>query len=1072
MKKILGFLLAAASFGQSTAYADDIDIYVNATAVGSEPYVMLMLDWRPSIFNVLCTYGAGESCETAMSAETYANLDASHTSGDKISTFEAFVAVLETVLSNSKYDPIYMGLMISNKDQTGYNSDGGGTILEGYKLLGTDRAEIIATLKSIPEAVSTSDSHKLQPSETYYEWYRYINSGGVIYGNLTDYNFGGSSGSVVPPSHDTSIMNTSETTYNSPFTDPAACPKLYSILVAMNSANQDDSLDDEIEADMSKSAAFKFEGMMTYMHDAEHDLLTVVDGIQPLQKSWVISDGGSIGATRDWASAGGSGAPLDLTDPKQLEEDLGSAFDQVISVSSTFVAASIPVNVFNRTDTLDNVYVALFEAQTTLRWPGNLKKLKLIDTDADGIFDSVIDATVSPEPKPGFESTGDDIGRITYDALTFWTDASALPADPDLPLGADGREVARGGAGQKIVGFINDGTHVIGDNNATTNARQVFVEPATVTNGTANSVDDFDADNTTADALDVLLGLTDGDQSGALELIKWGRGQDVDASSTGARSWIMADAIHSRPLAINYGDDDGAGGFSETNPNIRIFMGTNDGIFHIFENTSSAGAETGEEVFAFYPRESLDKIALQRANTISSTKMRYGVDGTAVALVIDNDKDGNVETADGDKVYVYVGMRRGGNSYYAFDVSDSSTTPTLLWKITQTSGGLFDELGLTFSTPIVGKVKYGNTDTNVLVFAGGYNGGWDSLYTSRTGKDAGDADDSVGNAIYIVNAETGELIWKAYGGGTTGSQSSSSATGFAYRHVDMVDSIPSTISALSTKDGIIHRLYVGDTGGAIWRVDLPQVDFTDASSAGTSSSVENNWFVTKFAELGTDGTTTDRRFFHEPDLIETKSADNVPFDGILISSGNRADPQETDVTNYLFYLKDWTTASGDTSVKSRSPIVLTDLPDQTPCATGSEGSCNSDLAVGWRVELEDAGEKGLAPPFTDFGAVFFSTFVPATASACGQKEGDGYVYAMNLTDGSSLYGDQRKHWVGPGIPSGAIAGGNNVIFLPGGGFSPGDLDGDGIDDGRQKLLKSLGKNLWIMYWREPGIDDL
>ncbi len=1069
MKKILGILLAVVSIGQSTTYADDIDIYVNATAVGSEPYVMLTLDWRPSIFNVLCTYGAGNSCETAMSAETYANLDSSHSSGDKISTFEAFVAVLETILSNPSYDPIYMGLMISNKDD-------GGTILEGYKLLGTDRAEIIDTLKLIPEIKKTADAHKLQPSETYYEWYRYINSGGVINGTEIDNNFGGSKTNLVPPTYDTSIMNPAETTYISPFTDPSACPKLYSILVAMNAANQDDGLDNEIKADMSKSAAFKFEDMMTYMHDAENDLLSGVDGVQPLQKSWVISDGGSIGATRDWASAGGSGSPLDLSDPKQLEEDLGDAFDEVISVSSTFVAASIPVNVFNRTDTLDNVYIALFEAQSTLRWPGNLKKLKLTDSDADGIFDSVIDA--SSVPKPGFESTGDDVGRITFDALTFWTDASALPVVSGLPNDADGREVARGGAGQKISGFIEGIGNVIGNTNATTNARQVFVEPATVTNGSSNTLDDFDADNTTADALDVLLGLTDGDQAGALELIKWGRGQDVDdedgdTSTSDPRSWIMADAIHSRPLAINYGDNDGAGGYSQTNPNIRIFMGTNDGIFHVFENTSSAGAESGKEVFAFYPRESLGNIALQRTNTISSTKMRYGVDGTAVALTIDNDQDGNIETADGDKVYVYVGMRRGGNSYYAFDMSNSSATPTLLWKITNTSGGVFDELGLTFSTPIVGKVKYGSTATNVLIFTGGYNGGWNSAYTSRVGKDAGDTDDSVGNAVYIVNAETGELIWKAYGGGAVaGSTSYSSDTGLAYHDPDMVDSIPSSVSALATKDGIIHRLYVGDTGGAIWRVDLPQVGFTDASSAGTSSSVENNWFVTKFAELGTDGTTTDRRFFHEPDLLETKSADNVPFDGVLISSGNRADPQETDVTNYLFYLKDWTTTSGNTSVKSRSPIVLTDIPDQTPCATGSEGSCNSDLTVGWRVELEDVGEKGLATPFTDFGAVFFSTFVPATASACGLKEGDGYVYAMNLIDGSSLYGDQRKHWVGPGIPPGAIAGGNNTIFMPGGGFSPGDLDGDGIDDGRQKLLKSLGKNLWIMYWREPGIDNL
>ena len=91
----------------------------------------------------------------------------------------------------------------------------------------------------------------------------------------------------------------------------------------------------------------------------------------------------------------------------------------------------------------------------------------------------------------------------------------------------------------------------------------------------------------------------------------------------------------------------------------------------------------------------------------------------------------------------------------------------MLWKIGKTSGGDFDELGLTFSTPVVGKVKYNGSSVDVLVFAGGYNGGWNSAYTTRVGKDLNDADDTVGNAIYIVNALTGQLIWKAIQGTTS-----------------------------------------------------------------------------------------------------------------------------------------------------------------------------------------------------------------------------------------------------------------------------------------------------------------
>ncbi|WP_438951547.1 pilus assembly protein [Porticoccus sp.] len=1054
MKKFVYMCLVAGLFTLPKAYADDIDIYVNATVEGSEPYVMLDLDWRPPLFGPLCDYGPSGDCKDIMSPEAYAFLE-SRADGGFVNRFEGFVAVFQAIVSNPLFDPIYMGLMISNFDE-------GGTILEGYKQLGTDKEELIATMKAIPTNPSQSTTHQLFAKETYFEWHRYINGRAIFRGTSVDDNFGGDASA---PSYDADII--SGTNYISPFDDPSACPKLFSIMIALNTDQGSNIASNEIrtEIPVPKNNP-SFPDMLTAMHDPETDLLSTITQVTPLQKTWVISDGVSTGTIPSWSRAGGTGAPLDLTDPVQLEKDLTDAFNEVISVSSTFVAASVPVNVFNRTDTLDNVYVALFEAQSTLRWPGNLKKLKLADSDLDGRFDEVQDAN----GEPGFESTGNDIGRITFNALTFWTDKDELPVEEGLPNEADGRTVSRGGAGQKIKGFI-DGNGVVGETNATTGARQMFVEPATITNGGSNSLDPFNADNTTAEALHPFLlpDLADGtDVPQALELIQWGRGldiddEDADGETGDPRPWLLGDAIHSRPLAINYGT---TGSYTEDNPNIRIFMGTNDGVFHIFENTEpgSLGTESGEEVFAFYPRESLDKIALRRTNTESSNKMRYGVDGTPVALVIDNNQNGNVETADNDKVYVYVGMRRGGNSYYAFDVSDPSATPILKWKISQTDGGDFDELGMTFATPTVGKVKFGSTSTNVLIFTGGYNGGWNDAYTSRVGKDLNDADDDVGNAIYIVNTETGELIWKAVGGTTTGASSSSSASGFEYTHADMVDSFPSSVSVLSNLSGDIHRIYVGDSGGAVWRVDIPEVS--------DPADVEEKWFVTKFAELGTDGATTDRRFFHEPDLIESYDAGGN-FDGVLITSGNRAGPLETDVSNYLFYLKDRYIDSGNTMVKSREPLVIDDISDQTACVTGTEGSCNASLPLGWKLQLTDAGEKGLATPLVDSGLVFVSTYAPTDVSedVCGVSEGGGSVYVLNLVDGTAPFNDQRKYYVGPGIPPGALTLGDE-IFFPGGGINLGDLDGDGIDDGRKKLFQSLGKNLWIMYWREPGIDDL
>ncbi|MGK0227656.1 MAG: type IV pilus assembly protein PilY1 [Gammaproteobacteria bacterium] len=63
----------------------------------------------------------------------------------------------------------------------------------------------------------------------------------------------------------------------------------------------------------------------------------------------------------------------------------------------------------------------------------------------------------------------------------------------------------------------------------------------------------------------------------------------------------------------------------------------------------------------------------------------------------------------------------------------------------------------------------------------------------------------MGNAIYIVNAQTGELIWKAD----------------RNKFSDMDYSITSDVRVLDIDaDGLTDRLYVGDMGGQVWRFDI------------------------------------------------------------------------------------------------------------------------------------------------------------------------------------------------------------------------------------------------------------
>lgn len=1092
--KFIGHSLTAFFLTVSTLVsADDTDIYLTNSTQTYPPYLMLMIDYRPSTFNNLC--GSVSACagsaldedentiqdqdadgyplyddtgtlsglainklmRTRCEAVSCANKGTGNGAYDEsVSTFEAFIAVLEAVIDGDEYDDIYVGLMAPNKDD-------GGVILRGYYQLGgtisgvSAKEDLLDKLKAIPEARNGSDAHKLQPKETYYELYSYLNGLEVINGKSPsiDNNF---TGAADVPGPDTRIIE-SDGTYASPFDGgDFECSQLFGITMAMNVANQDDSLDDEINAIDGASAANatdNFESFLRFMASDSADLVnnTDLDGEQNMI-NWIISDSGSSGNTASWADAGGTGdGVIFLDDGVNMEAKLKELFTEVLSVSSTFVAASVPVNVFNRTEILDGFYIALFEAEANERWSGNLKKLRLIDSDSDGIFDDIVDAN----NQSAFDTTD---GRIRDDRLSIWTSAADLPA-PNVAEGEidgkDGRAVERGGAGQIIPGFIA-GTASAQNGSGT---RQLFTETlgATALDGDGDGLIPFDADTTTAGVLETDLGAAD--VATAQKLIMWSRGVDVDPSAavdltlTAQRDWLLGDAIHSRPIAINYG---ARTGYSRSNPDIRLFMGSNDGYLRQFRNTNpdaDGATESGEEVWGFIPRELMSNIQALATNDGSFDAPNtdgshpYGMDGEIVTLVIDDDKDGTIES--GDKVYIYAGMRRGGRSYYAMDVTDPDA-PEFLWKIDNNTTG-FSDLGLTFSTPVVTTVRYDGTDKNVLIFAGGYD----------TKKDDTDADggrdaDSMGNAIYIVDAVTGALIWSAIdGSGTT--------TDTIFYKSDLDHSIPAKVAPLdSNNNGVTDRLYVGDTSGIVWRVDLPEGSATNHR--------RDNWEVTKFADVDDAAVEEDRRFFHAAELVQT-SDDLGNYDGVILGSGDRASPLETTDDNMLFLFKDRETQSG---APSNTVLDDDDIADVTSCVTGTESGCDSttgtlstnSLQYGWKIQV-DPGEKNLSKPLLADGKVFFTTYSsPSASDTCAPLEGTGNLYFVNLRDGTTAFKEStvRDVEVGPGIPAPVTALTSDTLLIPNMGA---DIDGDGT---RDKLAPTGGKSHWIYYWRQKGLDQL
>ena len=260
---------------------------------------------------------------------------------------------------------------------------------------------------------------------------------------------------------------------------------------------------------------------------------------------------------------------------------------------------------------------------------------------------------------------------------------------------------------------------------------------------------------------------------------------------------------------------------------------------------------------------------------------------------------------------------------------------------------------------------------------------------------------------------------------------------------------------------------------------------------GTADHRRDRWFITKLADLGADAAeaggsdSDDRRFFHAPDVVQSYD-DFGRFDGLLIQSGNRADPNETVVQNALFYLKDREVLTGSAAVRVENDVSvppgryqMSDLHDQTLCIDGTEEVSEGGRTVacadrrterGWYIHFGQAGEKGLSTPLTDGGRVLASTYTPGESSNCAAGRGRGNLYVVQLRSGAAVANTVRHYELGEGIPAAPVPVAD-AIFIPGGGIDLYDLDRDGTRDTAQ-LLPSHASKLYRIYWREPGADPL
>ncbi|MFU8926217.1 hypothetical protein [Acinetobacter puyangensis] len=346
-----------------------------------------------------------------------------------------------------------------------------------------------------------------------------------------------------------------------------------------------------------------------------------------------------------------------------------------------------------------------------------------------------------------------------------------------------------------------------------------------------------------------------------------------------------------------------------------VLFGTAQGMMHVVD------ADTGLEKFTFLPKEMLLKQPETLRNvggslTGGKNALYYGMDGEWTAHTVYVSKDDGTLTVRGSvrnivgsetdkenlqgKQWVYGGMRMGGRSYYALDLTNIDN-PKIKFHIDPATGKVYSaahptgkafaaisNMGQSWSKPKIDYVNWKGQRKLVMFVGGGYDAGGadgDGLFNAngvRTGysgyenfkykqQDSTFTKKTIGSGVYMFDADTGDLLWHA-----------GSDTDADLKNTDLKYSVASEIKTIDrNNDGVVDHLYFGDLAGQAFRVDFKN----DGASTFTTQ-------INKILDLNkTDGTSP--RFYLPPTFTAHKSAGKTEGGNIVVVSfisGNKSSP--------------------------------------------------------------------------------------------------------------------------------------------------------------------------------------
>lgn len=380
---------------------------------------------------------------------------------------------------------------------------------------------------------------------------------------------------------------------------------------------------------------------------------------------------------------------------------------------------------------------------------------------------------------------------------------------------------------------------------------------------------------------------------------------------------VMGGIHHSVPALVAY-----KGQFDETG-NISSTEGRDDYVLYGSMSGAllMADAKTGVENFSFIPRKMFDNEKQRRALSPSGTGIsgepvfgvdapwtinaKYNYDFSTQPAKITTEaikKSGTSSAQTAGHIYAYGGLRMGGKGLYGLDLTDKDK-PDMLFSIDEQTPG-FDRMGQIWAKPVVAKIKIGtdgkgrSIDREVLIFGGGYDMCYESTLFklndgNRANTECANKQVTEGNAVYMVDSETGDLV-ASWTQGKTINNSNTKTTIDGLTH--MKHSVVGGITALDrNNNGYVDHLYFADLGGQLFRIDLIELSGQNHNKKDKKDITNDitRGVVRVFDANGGNmaNTHVPYRFYEAPVVsFYTNPDDAQRFAVINLASGDRSSP--------------------------------------------------------------------------------------------------------------------------------------------------------------------------------------